>query len=146
MAEFQRLLRRIPGHPAIDKAVEHHRSMTIAGGDLPEVVLKIGGHLIVTNPVTWEQGGEGMPPDWRDLEYHLLFLFKNAGEYGINFANGYYFRFEQEGDRLIDTRFEADMDQMASPPPGDVRYPLDETELYLSEGDGHRLLRLIIAD
>lgn len=95
-------------------------------------------------PYPYELSGRVQPPDWRDLEYRLLFLFKDAGEYGINFENGYYFRFEEVGDQLIGARYETNMDQLASPPPEDIDYPLDEAELYESEGDSHRLKRLVI--
>lgn len=117
---------------------EHFLSMR------PFKCLDLEGQTVCHLPYPYELTGRIQPPDWRDLEYRLLFLFKGAGEYGISFANGYYFRFEQEGDRLIGTRHETDMDQLASPPPDDVLYPLDENELYESEGDSHRLQRLII--
>lgn len=124
----------------LDESVlsEHFLSMR------PFKCLDLEGQTVCHLPYPYELKGEVQPPDWRDLEYRLLFLFKNAGEYGINFANGYYFRFEQDGERLIGIRHETDMDQLASPPPDDVRYPLDEAELYESEGDSHQLLRLII--
>ncbi len=117
---------------------EHFLSMR------PFKCLDLDRQTVCHLPYPYDLKGKVQPPDWRDLEYRLLFLFKDAGEYGINFANGYYFRFEQDGERLIGTRYETDMDQLASPPPEDVVYPLDETELYESEGAGHRLQRLIV--
>lgn len=117
---------------------EHFLSMR------PFKCLEIDRQTVCHLPYPYDLTGSVQPPDWRDLEYRLLFLFKNAGDYGIDFANGYYFRFEQDGDRLIGVRHETDMDQLASPPPADVIYPLDEAELYQSEGDGHPLQRLII--
>lgn len=117
---------------------EHFLSMR------PFKCLDLDSQTVCHLPYPYELTGEVQPPDWRDLEYRLLFLFKDAGEYGVNFANGYYFRFERDGDRLIGTRHETDMDQLASPPPDDVRYPLDEAELYISEGDSHQLHRLVI--
>lgn len=117
---------------------EHFLSMR------PFKCLELDGQTICHLPYPYELTGSVQPPDWRDLEYRLLFLFKDAGEYGINFANGYYFRFEQDGDRLIGTRYETDMDQLASPPPEEVIYPLDEAELYESEGESHRLARIVI--
>lgn len=117
---------------------EHFLSMR------PFKCLDLNGQTVCHLPYPYELTGAVQPPDWRDLEYRLLFLFKGAGEYGINFANGYYFRFEQDGERLIGVRHETDMDQLASPPPDDVLYPLDEAELYKSEGDSHQLLRLLV--
>lgn len=124
----------------LDKSVlsEHFLSMR------PFKCLDLEGQTICHLPYPYELKGEVQSPDWRDLEYRLLFLFKNAGDYGINFENGYYFRFEQDGGRLIGTRFETNMDQLASPPADGIHYPLDEAELYESEGDSHRLKRLVI--
>ena len=124
----------------LDESVltEHFLSMR------PFKCLDLESQTVCHLPYPYELTGEVQAPDWRDLEYRLLFLFKGSGEYGINFENGYYFRFERDGEQLIGTRFETNMDQLASPPPDDVRYPLDEAELYESEGDSHRLLRLVI--
>jgi len=117
---------------------EHFLSMR------PFKCLDLDRQTVCHLPYPYDLEGQVHPPDWRDLEYRLLFLFKDDGEYGINFANGYYFRFEQNADRLTGIRYETDMDQLASPPPEGVNYPLDETELYESEGDSHRLKRLVI--
>ena len=117
---------------------EHFLSMR------PFKCLDLEGQTVCHLPYPYELTGRVQPPDWRDLEYRLLFLFKGAGEYGISFENGYYFRFEQDGDRLIGTRHETDMDQLASPPPDGILYPLDEAELYESEGGSHRVQRLVI--
>ena len=117
---------------------EHFLSMR------PFKCLDFDSQTVCHLPYPYDLTGSVQPPDWLDLEYRLMFLYKDAGEYGINFANGYYFRFEQDGDRLIGTRFETDMDQLASPPPDGMLYPLEETELYESEGESHRLQRLVI--
>lgn len=116
---------------------EHFLSMR------PFKCLELDSQTVCHLPYPYELTGSVQPPDWRDLEYRLLFLFKDAGEYGITFANGYYFRFEEQDGKLIGTRHETDMDQLASPPADGVRYPLDEAELYQSEGGSHRL-RLVI--
>ncbi len=117
---------------------EHFLSMR------PFKCLDLEAQTVCHLPYPYELKGEVQAPDWRDLEYRLLFLFKSAGDYGINFENGYYFRFEQDGERLLGTRLETNMDQLASPPAEGVRYPLEETELYASEGASHQLLRLVI--
>jgi hypothetical protein len=44
----------------------------------------------------------------------------------------------------VGTRYETNMDQLASPPADGIRYPLDENEVYESEGSSHQLLRLVI--
>lgn len=124
----------------LDESVlsEHFLSMR------PFKCLDLESQAVCHLPYPYELTGDVQSPDWRDLEYRLLFLFKNAGEYGINFENGYYFRFEQDGDRLIGIRHETNMDQLASPPADGIVYPLEETELYESEGASHQLKRLII--
>ena len=124
----------------LDESVlfEHFLSMR------PFKCLDLERQTVCHLPYPYELAGEVQAPDWRDLEYRLLFLFKDAGDYGINFENGYYFRFEQDGERLIGTRLETNMDQLASPPADGARYPLEEAELYESEGASHRLLRLVI--
>lgn len=125
----------------LDRSVlsEHFLSMR------PFKCLDLERQTVCHLPYPYELTGKIQPPDdFRDLDYQLLFLFKDSGDYGINFENGYYFRFKQDGERLIGTRFETNMDQLASPPPDDIRYPLDENELYESEGPSHRLKQLII--
>ncbi|MGI9500237.1 MAG: hypothetical protein ACR2P3_09375 [Geminicoccaceae bacterium] len=124
----------------LDESVfsEHFLSMR------PFKCLDLDGQTVCHLTYPYELRGKVEPPDWRDLEYRLLFLFKEAGDYGINFENGYYFRFEQDGSRLLGNRLETNMGQLASPPPDDVRYPLDEAELYESEGDSHRLRWIIV--
>ncbi|MGI9490145.1 MAG: hypothetical protein ACR2RF_30515 [Geminicoccaceae bacterium] len=124
----------------LDESVlsEHFLSMR------PFKCLDLERQTVCHLPYPYELTGEVQAPDWRDLEYRLLFLFKDAGDYGINFENGYYFHLEQDGERLIGTRLETNMDQLASPPADGVRYPLEEAELYESEGASHQLLRLVI--
>lgn len=82
--------------------------------------------------------------DLVDLEYDLLFLWKGAGEYGINMWNGVYYRLAPEGDRLIGTMHEMDMNILAAPPEDGVLRPVEAKDLELAEPDGHWLSRLII--
>jgi hypothetical protein len=117
---------------------EHFLSMR------PFKCLDLESQTVCHLPYPYELSGKIQPPDFRDLDYRLLFLFKDVGDYGINFENGYYFRLEQDGERLIGRRYETNMDQLASPPPDEIRYPLDENELYESEGSSHRVDRIVI--
>lgn len=55
--------------------------------------------------------------DLTDLEYDLLFLHKAAGEYGINFWNGIYYKLSLTPDGAIKGVLkETDMNELASPP------------------------------
>ncbi|MEM1077710.1 MAG: hypothetical protein AAGI09_04205 [Pseudomonadota bacterium] len=82
--------------------------------------------------------------DFTDLEYDLLFLWKGAGEYGINMWNGVYYKIEAEGDRLVGVMHEMDMDILSAPPaPGNLR-PVREMDLEPADPDSHWLPRLVI--
>lgn len=82
--------------------------------------------------------------DLTDLEYDLLFLWKGAGEYGINMWNGVYYRLAIEDGRISGALHEMDMDILSAPPaPGDLR-PIAERDLHEADPEGHWLPRLVI--
>ena len=82
--------------------------------------------------------------DLTDLEYDFLFIWKNAGDYGINMWNGVYYRLEIEGDRLVGRLHEMDMDQLSAPPPAGELRPVKDHHLEPGEPDSHWLPVLII--
>lgn len=82
--------------------------------------------------------------DLTDLEYDFLFLWKGAGEYGINMWNGVYYRLEDHGDRLVGTLHEVDMGKLAVPPDPSVRHPIRSQDLEEGDPDSHWLPRLVI--
>ncbi len=82
--------------------------------------------------------------DLVDLEYDFLFVWKGSGEYGINMWNGVYYRLVAEGDALVGTLHEMDMDLLAVPPDSGVLRPLRDQDIIESDPDSHWLPRLII--
>lgn len=82
--------------------------------------------------------------EFTDLEYDLLFLWKGAGEYGINMWNGVYYKLEAEGDRLVGVMHEMDMDILSAPPEDGNLRPVREVDLEPADPDSHWLPRLVI--
>lgn len=82
--------------------------------------------------------------DLTDLEYDLLFLWKGATEYGINMWNGVYYQLEIDGDRIVGTLREMDMEVLSAPPDqGDFR-PIASDDLHQADAASHWLPRLVI--
>ncbi len=82
--------------------------------------------------------------DLTDLEYDLMFVWKDADEYGINMWNGVYYRLTRTDGRLTGALMEMDMDLLSAPPPAGELRPLRAQDLHKSDPDGHWLPRLII--
>lgn len=101
-----------------------------------------GVQTICHLPYPYPLKGQIAEDDFRDLEYRLMFLFKAKGEYGISFENGYIFKLRRDGDGFVGTLHEADMNQLASPPPKGVIYPFGEFDLFEVEGPWIRELRI----
>ncbi|MFK7868890.1 MAG: hypothetical protein AB8B58_06595 [Roseobacter sp.] len=79
-----------------------------------------------------------------DLEYDLLFLWKGAGEYGIDMWNGVYYVIDEKPDgTLYGVMHEMDMNLLASPPPEGTR-PLKDSDLHKADVDSHWLPHLVI--
>lgn len=79
-----------------------------------------------------------------DLEYDFLFLWKGAGEYGIDMWNGVYYLLEPRGEGFVGTLHEMDMGGLGVPPgAGDLR-PIQPRHLEPSDPDSHWLPRLVI--
>ena len=83
--------------------------------------------------------------DLVDLEYDLMFVWKNAGEYGIDFWNGVYYRLSAGADgALTGAMHEIDMNVLAAPPSeGDLR-PIAPDMLEEADPSSHWLPRLRI--
>lgn len=79
-----------------------------------------------------------------DLEYDFLFLWKGAGEYGINMWNGVYYRLTETDAGYEGQLYEFDMGMLAVPPePGNLR-PIKDKHLTLGDPSTHPLPRLVI--
>jgi len=79
-----------------------------------------------------------------DLEYDLLFIWKGAGEYGINMWNGVYYSLEDQGGTLVGALHEMDMDVLSAPPDAGNLRPIAPKHLEPGDPDGHWLPRLVI--
>lgn len=82
--------------------------------------------------------------DLTDLEYDLLFIWKGAGEYGINMWNGVYYVLSEEDGRLTGAMYEMDMDVLSAPPEAGNLRPIRDRDLEPAEPESHWLPRLVI--
>ena len=82
--------------------------------------------------------------DLTDLEYELMFVWKNQGEYGIDLWNGVYYLLAPDGDRLVGTMHEIDMNVLASPPEDGNLRPVTEGDLEEADEGSHWLPTLTI--
>ena len=95
-------------------------------------------------PFPYELRREVSADDLTDLEYDLLFLWKGAGEYGINMWNGVYYRLAVEGDRLVGRLHEVDMEPLGVPPEDGELRPIRVVDLHEADPDGHWLPMIVI--
>lgn len=79
-----------------------------------------------------------------DLEYDLLWVWKNASDYGINMWNGVYYRLTPEGAGWRGVLHEMDMDVLAAPPEDGSLRPITEDLLDEVDPDSHWLPFLVI--
>ena len=80
-----------------------------------------------------------------DLEYDLLFLWKDKGEYGIDLWNGVYYQLEATEDgRIRGHIHEMDMNILSAPPEDGNLRPIREVDLEPGEVDSHWLPSLVI--
>ncbi len=82
--------------------------------------------------------------DLTDLEYDTLFIWKGAAEYGINMWNGVYYKLSVDGEKLVGTIQEMDMDKLSAPPDKGNFRPVEEQDLEPGEPEGHWLPRIVI--
>lgn len=82
--------------------------------------------------------------DLIDLEYDFLFVWKGAGEYGINMWNGVYYKIDQVDGQFVGALYEMDMDTLSAPPAAGELRPVLPTHLHESEPDSHWLPKLIV--
>ena len=82
--------------------------------------------------------------DLTDLEYDLLFVWKNANDYGIDMWNGVYYKLTEDGETMTGELHEMNMDILSAPPDAGNLRPIDPDELHESDPDSHWLPRMII--
>jgi hypothetical protein len=82
--------------------------------------------------------------DLTDLEYDLLFVWKNANDFGINMWNGIYYELEPSGAGFQGALYEFDMDTLAAPPEDGSLRPITEDILDEGDPDSHWLPRITI--
>lgn len=95
-------------------------------------------------PYPYDNRRNASTDDLTDLEYDLLFVWKGSGEYGINMWNGVYYRLEPDGDRLMGSLHEMDMDILSAPPDDGNLRPIQDRDLTESDPESHWLPFVII--
>ena len=69
--------------------------------------------------------------DWTDLEYDLIFVWKDKKEYGVDLWNGVYYQLEPlENGGWHGVMYEYDLGVLGVPPPAGELRPISETDLH----------------
>ena len=82
--------------------------------------------------------------DLTDLEYDLMFIWKNQGDYGINMWNGVYYQIETAQGALIGEMNDMDMDLLSAPPDAGILRPIGEFDVEPADPDSHWLPKLVL--
>jgi len=81
--------------------------------------------------------------DWSALEYQLLFMYKAPAALSINSRSGMRWKLHREGDRLVGTLYDADMEPIIVPS-ANRDDPLTAEFLQPAETGSHPLPELVI--
>ena len=84
------------------------------------------------------------PDDLTDLEYDTLFVWKGAGEYGINLWNGIYYRMKRDENGIAGDLHEFDANLLAVPPEDGNLRPISGQDLEPGDPESHWLPRIVI--
>lgn len=95
-------------------------------------------------PYPYEIKRQVTSTDLTDLEYDFLFLWKGAGDYGINMWNGLYYKLALEDEAIVGRVHQIDMDLLSAPPEQGNLRPVGEFDIEEADPDGFWLPRLII--
>lgn len=95
-------------------------------------------------PYPYENKREISDKDWVDLEYDLMFVWKNRNDYGIDMWNGVYYRLSPAADGFSGAIYELDLDQLSAPPDDGNLRPIREADLTEGEPESHWLPYLVI--
>ena len=82
--------------------------------------------------------------DLTDLEYDLLFVWKNAKDYGINLWNGVYYQLSEKDGKITGALHEFDVNELAAPPEDGNLRPITDAILDEGDPDSHWLPRITI--
>ena len=81
--------------------------------------------------------------DLAPLEYQLMFMHKKPASVNLDSRNGLYWKLRADGERLVGTLYDADMEPIIVPQ-GDRRRPVTEEFLQRADEGSHWLPRLTI--
>ena len=82
--------------------------------------------------------------DLRALEYQLMFLHKPPAKVSVDSRDGIYYRLAWQGEGLIGTLFDVDMNPIVVPGDGDPLRPIEYDMLQPADPGSHWLPQLII--
>jgi len=88
--------------------------------------------------------------DFVDLEYALLFISKQPGEFGIDAWNGRYYKLRSPenaatGNALLEgTLYEVDLNMLAAPPEGAFARPIADKHLTEADANSQRFPKIRI--
>lgn len=79
-----------------------------------------------------------------NLEYDLMFIHRKSTDYGINLWNGVYYKLEAQGNKLVGSIRELDMNILAAPPEAGIMYPITDDDLHAGSPENHAYPTLVI--
>ena len=79
-----------------------------------------------------------------DLEYDLLFLHKEPGEYGIDPWNGIYYKLKLEAGTISGVLHDIDLDVIKAPPEKGNLRPIKENMLHKANLNNHWFPKVVI--
>ena len=79
-----------------------------------------------------------------DLEYDLLFLHKEPGEYGIDAWNGIYYKMELSEGKITGVLHDVDLNVIKAPPEKENLRPIKDKMLHEANLNKHWLPRVVL--
>ncbi len=139
----------------VDKEGEHYRySLTMDSSKFTDHFLSMRPfkcfqgpqHMLCHLPYPYDKTTVISADNLTDLEYDLLFIHRQASEYGINPWNGVYYklRLDEESGKISGELREVDLDILASPPKDGVKYPIQDSDLIEAEPAAHSYPQMVI--
>lgn len=110
----------------------------------PFKCIHVAGQMLCHLVYPYQKQGYITEQDLVDLEYDLLFLHKDATEYGIDPWNGLYYDLKIEKNGLVGILKEVDLNILAAPPEDDILRPITKDLLYDADPQHHLFPTLTI--